>query len=249
MYEITVSAPNRDRHILDHIKLQTASEVVKIDGLVTSFDAPSRCYYAVACSDTYGFQLKNLFVQSVAQSVALGYKNIFVRQCLNVSRCDFFQNVLINTMCVFDESYDSRIVEKILDIEKPVYIDGYYNFKMQSLKHKWKEIAKLVCENNYILHDKQLVEEFLQYLLESVDSKISHLTLTLEVGGFLMYDSQNNILPNMPTLAPCPTIEEEAAVNIILLKPRRLTVMAHARPSDDFCELLQLFDNELKIVD
>ncbi len=249
MYETTISVPKSDKHILEYIKSQMASAVTEIDGIATDVEDKRRCYYALACSDTFRFQLKRLLSESVSSAVALGYKNIFVRKCLKVSQCDFFQNVLINTMCVFDKSYDQQIITKILDVDKPMYIDGYYNFKMSLLKRKWKEIAKLVSDNNFILQDRQLILEFLQYLLESITCKVSHLTLTLEDNSFLEYDSHNDILPNVQSLAPSPTVEEEAAINVLLLKPKRLTVFGKKHPSEDFCTLMRLFDCEFQNVE
>lgn len=237
-----MSVPRSDEHLLEHIKIQTSPALAEIDGIATDVEDKHRCYFSAACSDTFRFQLKRLFVESVAEAVALGYKNIHMRNCLKVSRGNFFQNVLINTMCVFDKAYDKQIISKILDADKPMFIDGYCNFKITPLKRKWTEIAKLVSENNFILHDKQLIEDFLQYLLESVSSKTSSLSVSLENDAFLLYDSKNNVLPNVNSLARNSTVEEEAALNILLLKPKHLTVYYGKKPSEDFCHLLRLFD-------
>ena len=145
-------------------------------------------------------------------------------------------------MCVFDKGYDQQLISKILEVDKPVCIDGYFNFKLKLLKNKWKEIAKLVSDNFFILQDNKMMMEFLQYLLESVNSKVANLTLTFEENEFLLYDSKNNLLPNVTTLAPQSSLEEDAAVNVLLLKPQHISVYCKNTPSEDFCNLLQLFD-------
>lgn len=223
--------------------------VAEIDGITAEHTEGNRCFYSLACADTYRFQLMRLLSENISSALVLGYKNIFVRQCLGVKKGDFFQNVLINTMCVFDRACDKQIVEKILDLEKPIFLDGYYNFRLQALKRKWQEIAKLVFDNNYILLDRQLIFEFLQYLLESISDKVSHLTLTFEKDDFLMYDSKNNVIPSVRSLAPDPSAEEEAALNILLLKPQHISVYGSSLPSADFRQLIsRLFDSDFAVV-
>lgn len=241
MYEVTVSALRKEQHLLEHIKREAVPAIAEMDGIFTEMSDESRSYFSAACSDTYRFQLRRLLSGSIAETIALGYKNIFVRNCLHVNKGNFLQNVLINTMCVFDKTYDQQIVSKIIDVDKPVFIDGYCNFRLQPLKKKWKEIANLVAENNYILQDKQLILEFLQYLLESVYSRAEQLTVTLDKDTFMLYDGQGKVLTSCSTLAQNPTVEEEAAVNVLLLKPAKLNVYFDKQPSEDFCTVMQMF--------
>lgn len=248
MYETTISVPAENKYLLEYIKRNVYPAIAEIDGIATGADDKHRSYFSVACSDTFRFQLKRLLTENVSAALALGYKNLFVRKCLKVGKGNFFQNVLINTMCVFDKGYDQQLISKILEVDKPICIDGYFNFKLKLLKNKWKEIAKLVSDNFFILQDNKMMMEFLQYLLDSVDSKVAKLTLTLEEKEFLMYDSKNNLLPNVTTLAPSPSVEEDAAVNVLLLKPQHVAVYCKNTPSEDFCSLLQLFDCTLKKV-
>ncbi len=242
MYEITISVPHETRHLLNYVKEQTEQAIAEMDGIATDVEDKRRCYFSVACSDTFRFQLKRLVLESVSEAVALGYKNIFVRNCLKIKQGNFFQNVLINTMCVFDKAYDSQIISKILDVDKPMFIDGYCNFKMEMLKKKWSEIAKLVSQNNYILHDNRLIMEFLQYLLDSLNSGISKLSVSFENDTFCMYDSDSKVLPVVTSLSINPNAEEEAALNVLLLKPQKVTVYYNEKPSEDFVNLMSLFD-------
>ncbi len=242
MFETTISVPKENKYLLEYIKDKTFPVIEEINGIATDVEDKRRCYFSVACSDTFRFQLKRILAENVSATLALGYKNLYVRKCLKVGKGNFFQNVLINTMCIFDKSYDQQFISKILDVDKPMYIDGYFNFKLQILRNKWKEIAKLVSDNYYILQDKQMILEFLQYLLESVSSKVANLTLTLDNESYFLYDSKNNILPNLTSLAPKFSLEEEAAINILLCKPKHITVYSPNMPSDDFRMLMNLFD-------
>lgn len=145
MYEVTVSALRKEQHLLEHIKREAVPAIAEMDGIFTEMSDESRSYFSVACSDTYRFQLRRLLSGSIAETIALGYKNIFVRNCLHVNKGNFLQNVLINTMCVFDKTYDQQIVSKIIDVDKPVFIDGYCNFRLQPLKKKVERNCQPCC--------------------------------------------------------------------------------------------------------
>lgn len=242
MFEVTISVPKNSEYLLSHIERSAEVVLQQIDGIGSDVCDNERCYFSLACSDTYRFQLKRFVVQSVSETIASAYKNEFMRQCLCVSNGTFFQNVLINTMCVFDQNTDKQAVSKLLNVEKPICLDGYCTFRLGLLKKKWKEIASLVSDNSYILRDEQLILEFLQYLLESVESKYSQLSVSFDGSAFTLYDDAGKVLPVIQSLAAQCTAEEEAALNVLLLKPRIVTIYGSIRPSDDFCKIMKLFD-------
>ncbi len=243
MFEVTISVPQSEEYLLSYIREQTLSAINEMDAVSTDVKECARCYFSVACSDTFRFQLKMLVLDNVAEVVSMGYKNIFMHDCLNVRHGNFFQNTLINTMCVFDRSSDKQFLSKVIDVEKPLFIDGYLNFKLGNLKSKWQDIANLLIENKFVLNDTELIMEFLQYLLESVSCKTQHLSITIEEKDFFMYGTANKVLQKVRTLAVFTNIEEEIALNVLLLKPKSVTVYyGQNKPSKEFCQLMQFFD-------
>ncbi len=242
MFEVTISVPKDSEYLLSRIEEKAESVLQQMDGIGTDLCDNGRCYYSLACSDTFRFQLQRFVLQCVSETMSSAYKNRFMRDCLGISNGTFLQNVLINTMCVFDKNTDTQIVDKLLNVEKPIFLDGYCNFRFGLLKKKWKEIAALVSDNNYILHDEELILEFLQYLLESVESKCTNLSVSLDGDVLLLYDDSGKVWPVIESMAQNCTAEEEAALNVLLLKPKSVTVYYVVRPSNDFCKILQLFD-------
>lgn len=242
MFEVTISTQQSSEFLLERIERTLESILQQIDGIGTDVFENGRRYYSLACSDTYRFQLQRHVAQSVAEIMSSAYKNEFVRNCLGIQKGTFMQDVLINTMCVFDKKVDQQTICKLVDTEKPICLDGYCNFRFVALKNKWKEIALLVSENNYILRDEQLILEFLQYLLESVECGCSNLSVSMEEKDFFLYNDKDEVLPVIESMAKESTVEKEAALNILLLNPRKITVYHTAKISDDFCKILQSFD-------
>ena len=245
MYEATVSVVKENSHLLDYVKGQLAPCLKEIDGISTELDERFRSCFSLACSDTYRFQVQRKLAEAVSQALTLGYKNVYVRDLLRIDSDNFYKNVLVNVICVFDNDYDKQVVSRLVDIEQNVCIDGYYNFRLSAVKKKWSDITRLVSDNFYVLSDNSLIVEFLQYLLESTPSKVKNLSVSFENGGFVLYGSGGKVLEPAISLAKKATVEEEAMLNILCLKPQRVKIYHSSPLSDDFCEMLTaLFDVE-----
>lgn len=238
MYETTVSVEQTNSHLLDFVvsKLAPWQQEAKWTSAVVA--SKGRKYFSVAGDDVYRYQIQKNVTDAVAQSLSLGYKNIFVRKLLDVDYDDFFQNVLVNTICVFDNEYDRQLVAREIDSGSPIFLDGYYNFRLSSVKKKWQEIANLVAENIYVLTDKQLVLEFLQYLLDSISSKVKCLSINFCDDDFQLFSSANNAIEPCVSLAKKATAQEEAMLNVVCLKPQYIKVYSNGKLSDDFCQML-----------
>ena len=245
MYEATVSVVKENGHLLDYVIGQLAPCLKEIDGISTELDTQFRNCFSLACSDTYRFQVQRKIVDAVSQALTLGYKNVFVRDLLGIDGDNFYKNVLVNVICVFDNDYDKQIVSRIVEADQTVCIDGYYNFRLSAVKKKWSDITRLVSDNLYVLSDNSLIVEFLQYLMESTPSKVKNLSVSFEGGAFTLYGSGGNVLEPTISLAKEATVEEEAMLNILCLKPQRVKIYHSAPLSDDFCEMLSaLFEVE-----
>lgn len=177
--------------------------------------------------------------------LALGYKNIFIRDLLDIEQNNFYQNVLVDTMCIFDHVYDAKMITNLIDVEKDVYLDGYYNFLMQDFKRKWQNVANMILENDYVLADNSLILEFLQYLLQSVDTKTKTISICIENNDYTLYDSKNSLLPKSSTMSKFSTAETDALVNAVYLNAQKLKVYHHGNLSQDFCNVANaLFQTE-----
>lgn len=250
MYEQTVNIEKNNAHLLDYIKSQIEPTLNQIDGISTELDDEYRSYYTLACSDTYRFQVNRALNSAVCEALSLGYKNIYVRHLLNVGYDNFYQNVLVNTICKFDSEYDKQFISRIIGDSSTVCLDGYYNFKMSQVKRKWQEISKLVCDNNFLLYDNELIIELLQYLLESLTSRETFLSVSLQNDDYTLYNKDNTVLPKLKSIARAVNVEEEVMLNVICLKPGKLNVYYHERPGKDFSDMCEsLFNTQFIFVE
>lgn len=245
MYEATVSVVKENAHLLNYVKAQLEPIISEVDGLTSELDEASRNYFSLACADTYRFQIRRKLNDAVSQALTLGYKNIFVRKILGVRKNNFFQNVLVNTICIFDNDYDRQAVSRLLDVDRTLCLDGYYNFRLGAVKKKWQEVTKLVSDNFYVLSDSELIVEFLQYLLESTPSKVKNLSVSIDGNSFVLYGASDKVLEPIVSLAKNSDVEEEVMLNVLFLKPKKVKLYHSVEPSKEFRGMLDaLFETE-----
>ena len=164
---------------------------------------------------------------------------------LDLESTNFYQNVLIDTMCAFDHKYDAHQLAGMVDVDNNIYVDGYYNFKMGNFKRRWQNVVNMLLENDYVLHDNQLILEFLQYLLQSVDGKCQQLSICFDNDGYTLYDATGKVVQSISAISQDTTAEQEALVNAICQNARMLKVYHAQKLSQDFCYIANaLFDFE-----
>ena len=245
MYESTLNVEKKNNHLLTYVKSQLEPYLNEIDGISTELEDDSRNYYSLACSDTYRFQIRRCISSAVTQALSLGYKNVYFRDLLNIKGASFYQNVLVNTICILDNEYDKQFISRVIEPDNTICLDGYYNFRMSVIKRKWLEISKLVSDNDFILTDNDLIVEFLQYLSESMTCKEERLSVSLDKDGFILFGGENKTIAALQSLAQPLNVEEETALNVICLKPKKVVFYYDDEPSEDFCDLMDsLFATE-----
>ncbi len=245
MYEATVSVAKENEYLLSYVKGQMMPTLGDVDGITAENQEKFYSFFSLACADTYRFQIQRRLTDVVSQALALGYKNVYVRKLLNVDKSNFYQNVLVNTICIFDNDYDKQAVCRLLDIDKTVCMDGYYNFRLEPIKKRWLEITKLVSDNFYVLSDSKMITEFLQYLLESTPSKVKKLSVTVDGDDFVLYGTGNKVLEPTLSLAKNTSCEEEIMLNALFLKPQNIKIYYSQPLNPDFVNMLDaLFDTE-----
>lgn len=245
MYEATVNVEKVNSHLLDYVKRKLVPYVNEVDGVSTELSGDDRDYFSFACVDTYRFQAQRMLADVAAQALSLGYKNLYMRDLLKTDSGSFYQNVLVNTVCIFDNECDRQLISRLIDVRGTVCLDGYYNFRMDAVKKKWSEISKLLSDNLYALSDEALIGEFLQYLLESLPCKVKKLSVVVEQDGYTLFGSDNQVIEPLSSLARDTCVEEEIMLNALILKPQSVKLYSGVPLRVEFTDMLQsLFETE-----
>lgn len=243
MYEATICAPINNDYLLEYVERNLLPCRTEMGGIIVDHIDDYRKYYALSCCDTYAPMIKRMIVDSVSEVLCVGYKNIYLRELLDIQGYDFYTDILINTMCLFDSRQDKLFVSKVINPNKPIYLDGYYNFLMKEIKLKWKEICTLLEENYYIVGDKELTVEFLQYLLQSMDNRCGKFSVLIEDDQFFLFGADNRIIKPIYCIGKSNSIEEQIMQNVLYKNPKKVTVYSKKKLSEQFVTTIEkLFD-------
>lgn len=240
MYEFTLNCNKRNVHFVDYAERVLNPVLKQMGGAVARFDDESKCSLALACDEPFILQAKSLVRDTVAEILAVGYKNLFLRRAMGISEGNFVLNTLVNTMCAFDNTYDKDCINAVVNVEQSVNLDGYYNFRISKVKDKWSEVADITVRNDLLQNGGEFVEEFLRYLVETVPLGISNLSVVVDSGTFQLFDTSGKLIVPTNTLYARSTLEEELMLNIICLRPKQISLYyGDALPSEDFVRMLK----------
>ncbi len=200
---------------------------------------------SVACNQLFAYVAKKQIADAVAETLSLGYKNIFIRQKLRLEQGNFWQNMLVNTLSTLDNHADKTFVSTTLDVNKPMFVEGYYNFALKWLKGKWQELVEMVQDGNLLDYDNQSLCDFFRYLLQTQQHKSDQLTVTMQKESFQLFTSSGKAVAPIYSLAQNATMEEEIALTALCLNATSVKLCYKFKPQQDFCHFMQnLFKTE-----
>lgn len=138
------------------------------DCILKSDFCEERAILDIECPDRYADILKSEIADKVSEIVTINYKYVFFKNNIFVQGLSEEEKELLYASLIAADLADDKryCYEKIKESEQ-FAVDGIYNFRMQALKRKWKEISSYIppCFLSSQLKD------FVKYLLESKKKK------------------------------------------------------------------------------
>ena len=132
---------------------------------------------------------------------------------------DLLSRTLINTMCIFDNSYDKTAIKRNLENIRNFSLDGFYNFRLGDVKKKWDEIVVLSNSYDTVINNYDTMRDFLMFLLEAIPTLVNNLSVVFdEESGFELFDEKGLRLNKLTTLSVRQEPEEDLLYNLVCKK-------------------------------
>lgn len=138
-----------------------------------------RVALTIVCPEYYGDIVLAEVADKVAEVVAIKYKYDFFKRNVKVGGLSTVENeILLASLIAADLEDDRKYSYDRIKGNREITIDGIYNFRLQPLKKKWRDVASYIptCFLNSQL------KEFISYLLENKKKRVY-------VDGGRVYDS------------------------------------------------------------
>jgi len=116
--------------------------------------------------------------EKIAEIILLYYKPKTIIKSINNFDMNIHDNViLIDILSSFEHYEDTDEILKNLSLLDKLYLKSFVEFKLHFLLKKWKDVANLINQNSSFLLDSSIKKELMQFLMEGIVSKSSHIKL------------------------------------------------------------------------
>lgn len=175
MFQFGFSIANEYADWYDTIAEVFAIKVKKCGGICAAVQKTDRTFVAVACESTSKAallkEIRGCFIDMYATVVKHKYLTHAIRLPLDRTSYD----LLLHTLVAFDRENEREMIASNIPLCDGMSLDGIFHFRMQELRSRWKEIARMATENAPYLIDEDTLNELIRFLIGAVNPKIMRL--------------------------------------------------------------------------
>ena len=201
-----------------------------------------RAYLTFAYNDADDVQVDRLLRDGLCDLYAIGYKKQYLTSQLGMRPDTLLKKTLLNAMSIFDIRSDKKSVNKVLGKIKDFSLDGFYNFRLTSLKERWKELICVSLHNSAVLWDEATMREFLSFLLDTIPPLADDVTVRFFQNDFLIRDDKGRVFEKLYLLSD-EKPEETLIYNLICISPQSVTILTDREMDPDWKDFMFDFFN------
>lgn len=128
-----------------------------------------RVELSIDCPDCYADVIRAEILDRAAEVIAIKYKYDFFRNEIKVGGLSSVEKeILYASLIAADLEEDKRYSFEKLKCQTDVAIDGFYNFRLSSLRKKWADIVSYM-PNCFV---SSQLKDFITFLIENKKSRI-----------------------------------------------------------------------------
>lgn len=242
MWEFSISVASCEKEIAKYIFQTLKANTIEFESVVTCFEQGDRIFVLVACPKSEQTRVK-VFIERCVVKIVCGFlKERFLDEKLIMPTQEIISKTAFKKALIsFDKETDFYIVSKNLDLNKNLYIDSFYNFKLKALKNKWEELVVLANENSDYLVSRDAFFDLLKFLIDNLEIGREEVDIFEDENGYSI-TSQEPILD-----FECEKLSKEKLVSsIIEICPKKINFFCR---SDDTTAnfLSKIFDKRVSV--
>jgi len=245
MRELILNVEKKDNHFANYVYKKMLNPVRAIGGICTLDDIKDKICLGIAINDECYQMVDNLFKNLIAEILAIGYKNKYLKENIGVDTSSLLGRVLLDTMCIFDSRYDAKYIKKQIKDFDVISLEGCYNFRLIDIKQKWDDIINLFNSYSDFLADDSIIIEFLNYLLNSIPCLYEIITVIVDDNfqKFELINDSNVVLSKFESFTNSNDVRESLLFNLICYNPNMVNLCVDINKLDEefYYVLRQLF--------
>lgn len=218
MWEFSLNIKSENIKLASFVYSSMSKFVENNRGVVTSHEEDGYVKVLMAVKTYFVESIKSNVVNLVTDIICYHYKQRFLDRFLVLRGLDemgtsAFKKALLN----FDRETDRFMVKKALVLEKELFLDSFFDFRLKGLQNKWQELVDLSNENREFLLSSESFIDLLKFLVDNLDICEDEISVFKEGNCY-------KIFLNGKEMQSCPLNEENIVSSIIDLSPQKINL-------------------------
>ena len=227
MWEYSICVKNNNNQIINFLYLSLKKQIESLGGVATLLKDENFSSVVVATSDDKRDRAQLFLTKVITKVICSYFKTEFLNKYLYIPVKDemsavAFKKALIN----FDKETDFYIVSRNLSFDKTLYLESFYNFKLQKLRDKWGELINLANENRDYLSSQDSFFDLLKFLVDNIDICEDEIDIVEDEEGYRIFSGreEGSIEGLNPQGLVCSVIDlSPQKINLYCKKENRAT--------------------------
>lgn len=185
MWEFSISVDAKNIEIAKFVYQTIKNQTIEFGTVVTCYEQNGMIYVLVACPREEQSRVCIVVERCIIKVVCCFFKEEFLSENLHLPLHEnmsmtAFKKALLN----FDKETDFYIISKNLSLDKNLYLNSFYNFKLKSLREKWTELVTLANENSDYLVSSEAFFDLLKFLIDNLEIGQNEINVFEEENGY-----------------------------------------------------------------
>lgn len=255
MFEFSIVINDNKVEEAKNICRELKKNTQEFGAVITSYSENDRIYIVLACEEMEKPRMKFFISDAIADTISIFYKLEFLEKNLKLHiKNDVYLDAFQKALIAFDRETDKYLITHNLRIEKNIFLDSFYQFKLKQLRTKWYELIKLANENaGYLLCSDTFID-LLRFLIENIEVSSELINVVKKEKDFLICDEKfNKIDVEEEGICLLKNEKEDTNINLITslisLSPRKINVYCDLNENNPSLTIIsQIFGNRVSIL-
>lgn len=254
MFEFSIVINENENGAAKNLFKELKRSTQEFNVILTSYSENEKIYIVLACEEAEKSRVGFFVCDAIADIVSTFYKFDFIEKNLKLNINDIVSlNAFQKALIAFDRESDKYMVTRCLKIEKKIYVDSFYQFKLKQLRGKWMELIKLANENaGYLLCNDTFID-LLKFLIENIEISRGIVNVIKKDNAYVICDEKFNEIntheEGICLLRTAEDCEIDLITSLIALSPKKINVYCNEYENSPALTLIsQIFENRVSIL-
>lgn len=247
MWEFCVRFSNQKKDMKLYLENKIGAFISECDGIITSQEISGEFSITIACNECEKYRLILVLENLISDAICYFYKKDFLDKNMRIIKGDkMTQDAFLTALLYFDKETDKYIVNKYLNIEEMLNIDGFYFFKLNSLRKKWDELIDIANDNDVYLYSNETFLELIKFLVDNIEIKKDVVNLVPTDKECEIFDSKFEEIKDLNKVGN----DEHSTISYLIeLSPKNINIYsAEKLPYNLKTLICRLFEKRVRFV-